>query len=377
MKSALFMIVSSIFVLALLFCANKKESIKMVQRRSFQATRDGKPVDLYTLKNRQGHIAQVTNYGAKLVSLFVPDKNGRLGDVALGYSSLEDYLARTASMGATIGRVANRIAGGQFTLEGQVYTLAKNNGQNSLHGGAKGFRNVVWDAHQPDDRSLELHYLSVDGEEGYPGNLDVQVRYTLTDEAELVIDYIATTDKVTVINLTNHAFFNLAGESQGNVLNHDLQIAADQYTPVDAQSIPTGELLPVAGTPFDFREPHKMGERIHEKNVQLMYGKGYDINFVLNRPKEGLLYAARVHEPMTGRVMEVYTTEPGLQFYTGNNLGEKDLGKSGVIYAPQTGFCLETQHFADSPNKPQFPSVVLRPGDRFQSSTVYKFSVQN
>lgn len=349
----------------------------MVQRSAFQTTRDGKSVDLYTLQNRQGQVAQITNYGGKLVSLFVLDKNGRLGDVVLGYSSLDDYVTRTASMGAIIGRVANRIAGGQFTLEDNVYTLAKNNGANHIHGGNKGFRDVVWDAQQTDERTLDLHYLSVEGEEGYPGNLDVQVRYTLTVESELRIDYTATTDKVTVINLTNHAFFNLAGESQGDILNHELQVAADQYTPVDAQSIPTGERLPVAGTPFDFMVPHTMGERIHDDNAQLRYGKGYDINFVLNRSGEGLLFAARVYEPVTGRVMEVFTTEPGLQFYTGNNLTDKDLGKSGITYKPYTGFCLETQHFADAPNKPQFPSVVLQPGQTFKSSTVYKFSVMH
>jgi len=368
--------VASVCLFACLFCTTKKESIKMVQRSAFQATRDGKPVDLYTLKNKQGHLAQVTNYGAKLVSLLVPDKNGRLGDVALGYSSLEGYLTRTASMGATIGRFANRIAGGRFTLDGNEYTLAKNNGPNHLHGGSKGFRNVVWDAHQPDEQTVDLYYLSADGEEGYPGNLNVQVRYTLTDESELKIDYIATTDKATVINLTNHAFFNLAGEGQGDVLDHELQIAADQYTPVDSTAIPSGEFLPVDGTPFDFKMARKIGERIHEQNEQLRYGKGYDINFVLNRTGPGLQYAARVHEPVTGRVMEVYTTEPGLQLYTGNNLGDQDLGKSGKIYAPQTGFCLETQHFADSPNKPQFPSVVLRPAETFKSTTLYKFSVR-
>lgn len=350
-------------------------------KKPFGKTPDGQSADLYVLTNKNGAEVSITNYGGAVVSIKVPDRNGKLGDVVLGYDNVDGYVNDKAYFGAIVGRYGNRIAHAQFVLDGKTYTLAKNNGENSLHGGIKGFNKALWTArilHAKDAQSLELSYLSKDGEEGFPGNLNVSVIYTLKDDNALSIAYSATTDKKTVLNLTNHSYFNLAGQGSGDILAHVLMIAADKFTPVDAALIPTGELRDVAGTPFDFRKPTAIGARINQDDEQLKLGSGYDHNFVLRSVPESLefLGAARVVEPTTGRVLEVFTTEPGVQFYTGNFLDGKTPGKGGVTYPRRNAFCLETQHFPDSPNHPKFPSVVLNPGERYHSVTSYKFSVE-
>jgi aldose 1-epimerase len=322
--------------------------------------------------------ARITNYGGIVVSLFVPDKSNRPGDVVLGYDSLSSYLKATPYFGAIVGRYGNRIGKARFTLDGKDYMLNANDGPNTLHGGLKGFDKVVWEAAgttPATEPSLSLSYLSKDGEEGYPGSLKATVVYTLTDSNELRIDYTASTDKPTVLNLTHHSYFNLAGAGSGDILSHELMLNADKFTPIDSGLITTGELKPVEGTPMDFRTPAPVGSRIGVKDDQLRFGRGYDHNWVLNRTGEGLSLAARVSEKTSGRVMEVWTTEPGVQFYSGNFLDGTSIGKGGKAYAYRTGLCLETQHFPDSPNKPAFPSTVLRPGENFKSTTVYKFSV--
>ena len=335
-------------------------------------------VDLYTLTNRNGVSARIINYGGIVVSLNMPDRSGQLGDVVLGYDALDDYLKANPYFGAIIGRYGNRIANGKFSLNGVEYTLPRNDGPNSLHGGAKGFHTVVWQARpidNPDDPALELTYLSQDGEEGYPGNLPVTVVYTLTHLNELRVDYTATTDKDTVVNLTHHSYFNLAGAGNGDILGHELMIKADRFTPVDETLIPTGELRPVAGTPFDFTRPIAIGARIEQDDEQLNFGLGYDHNWALNNSDGSLALAARVYEPTGGRVMEVWTTEPGLQFYSGNFLDGTHIGKGGQAYGRRMGFCLEAQHFPDSPNHPEFPSTVLKAGETYTSTTVYKFLI--
>ena len=340
---------------------------------------DGQQVELYTLTNSRGVEAKITNYGATIVSLKVPDRAGRFDDVLLGYDTLEDYRQSTYYVGPVIGRYANRIAKGRFTLNGREYKLAVNNGENSLHGGLRGFDKVVWRAKPLQPRSgaaLELTYLSKDGEEGYPGNLSVRVVYTLTERDELRIDYSATTDRDTIINLTNHAYFNLAGHGSGDILKHSLMINADRFIPADDKSIPTGELRNVAGTPFDFRRATAIGERIEQEDEQLKFGRGYDHTFVINGRAGTLRRAATASDPSTGRVMQVWTTEPGMQLYTGNYLASTMVGKGGKTYGERHGFCLETQHFPDSPNKPSFPTTVLRRGGRFNSTTIYKFSAR-
>ena len=340
---------------------------------------DGKSVEIYTLKNGNGVEARIITYGGTVVSLKVPDKSGNLGDVVLGYDSLDQYESAEGYLGALIGRYGNRIAKGTFSLDGKEYKLAVNNGVNHLHGGLKGFDKVVWTANssiQADGLHLQLTYLSRDGEEGYPGNLNVKVEYILTDSNELKIVYSATTDKPTIINLTNHSYFNLAGQGHGLILDHQLTLNADRFTPTDNGSIPTGELRNVKGTPFDFTKSTAIGARIDQDNEQLKFGSGYDHNFVLNKNGDELSLAATVYEPTSGRVMEVYTTEPGVQFYTGNFLDGSTKGKAGQTYPRRSGFCLETQHFPDSPNKPKFPSVVLRPGKTYTQTTIYKFSVR-
>jgi aldose 1-epimerase len=354
------------------------ESVATIpDRKDFQDSIDGKKTDLYILKNTAGMTAAITNYGGRLVSLLVPDKNGKLTDVVVGFSSVQDYINSTEPyFGATIGRVGNRIAKGKFSLDGKQYTLFTNNGPNTLHGGKKGFQAVVWDATQPNDSTLALHYLSKDMEEGFPGNLDVKVTYSLTADNGFKCEYKATTDEKTVVNLTNHAFFNLNGEGSGTINNHILQINANRYTPVDSTLIPTGKIEPVAGTPFDFTKPTTIGARIEENNEQLKYGKGYDHNFVLN-PHSGMKHAATVRGDQSGIQMDVYTEEPGLQFYGGNFMQSKNTFKSGKKDDFRTAFCLETQHFPDAPNQPSFPGIVLEPGKTYHTISVYKFSVHH
>lgn len=334
---------------------------------------------LYTLKNENGMEVVITNYGGIITRLLAPDKDGQFTDIVLGFDKLADYQKDHPYFGAIIGRYGNRIARGKFTIDGEEYTLAANNGANALHGGPMGFHKHLWEAKEIEREGyagLELSRVSKDMEEGYPGNLAATVRYLLNNDNELLIEYEAATDKPTVVNLTNHTYFNLKGAGKEDILGHVLMIDADYYTPVDSTLIPTGELRPVEGTPFDFNTPTPIGERIKAENEQIRFGLGYDHNFVLDREGPGLELAATVHEQSTGRFLEVLTTEPGLQFYSGNFLDGTNIGKYGVKYEYRTGFCLETQHYPDSPNRPDFPSTVLRPGENYASSTVYRFSVK-
>ena len=348
---------------------------------SFGETPGGVAVDLYTLTNASGMEVRAMTYGGIILSLRVPDRDGNLGDVVLGYDALDGYLEASPYFGAIIGRYGNRIGGGQFTLDGEEYSLAANNGPNALHGGLKGFDKVVWQAEsfQNDEGvGVVFSYTSPDGEEGYPGTLEATVTYTLTDANELVFDYHAVTDKATPVNLTQHTYFNLAGGGAGDILGHELTLNASQFTPVDSTLIPTGEILNVDDTPFDFRTPNAIGARIDADDEQIGFGGGYDHNYVLDRGEgDSLALAARVHEPTSGRVMEVSTTEPGVQFYSGNFLDGSITGKGGHVYGHRTGFCLETQHYPDSPNKPDFPSTILQPGQEYRSRTAYSFSVQD
>lgn len=349
----------------------------------FGTTRAGEAVQVHRLVNANGIEMTVIGYGGIIQTLRVPDREGRLEDIVLGFDSLESYLGEHPYFGAIVGRYGNRIANGEFTLDGQRYVLAKNNGPNHLHGGLEGFDNALWDVAPFQDargNGLVLTYTSPAGEEGYPGTLSATVTYTLTDADELIIDYLATTDAPTPVNLTQHSYFNLAGEGTGDILGHIVTIDADRYTPVDSTLIPTGEIAAVEGTPFDFRSPLPIGERIEQPgDDQLRYGGGYDHNFVLNGQRGGdtPTFAARVVEPRSGRVMEVLTTEPGMQFYSGNFLDGTLTGKRGAAYAHRHGFAMETQHFPDSPNQPGFPSTILRPGEEYRSRTVYRFSVQD
>jgi aldose 1-epimerase len=347
-----------------------------VARAPFGTMPDGKPVEQFTLTNANGIELKAIGYGGIITSLRVPDRAGKLDDVVLGFDRLENYLQDHPFFGAIIGRYGNRIAKAQFTLAGQTYKLAANNGPNHLHGGVKGFDKVMWDvAPVSGSNALAFTRTSADGEEGYPGNLRVRVTYTLTDKNELVVEYTATTDKPTPVNLTQHSYFNLAGQASGDILGHQLMLNADRYTPVDGTLIPTGELAPVAGTPFDFRKPTAIGARINGSHPQLKAGGGYDHNWVLNRQGSGLQLAARVVEPKTGRTLDIATTEPGIQFYSGNFLDGKLTGKAGAVYRHRTGFCLETQHFPDSPNQPTFPSTILKPGEEYRTRTVFTFGV--
>jgi aldose 1-epimerase len=349
---------------------------------TFGVTQQGDTAHLYTLRNANGMEAKVTDFGAIVVSLTAPDRSGKLEDVVLGFDSLSGYETNNPYFGAVIGRYGNRIANGQFTLDGKTYTLAKNNGPNSLHGGNVGFNKVLWHAEPFRDQrgqGIVFTRTSPAGEEGYPGNLSVKVTYLLRDDDALEFDYEATTDAPTPVNLTQHSYFNLSGDPNGDILGHLVTINADAFTPVDSTLIPTGEIKSVAGTPFDFRSPHAIGERIDQDDPQLRLGPGYDHNFVLNRTDTTyarLEPAATVYEPKSGRVMEVSTTEPGLQFYSGNFLDGTITGKGGVAYQRRSGFAMETQHFPDSPNQPSFPSTILRPGETYRSQTVYKFSTR-
>jgi len=348
-----------------------------VQQQPF-GTQGGRPVTLYTLTNAHGVEIRAMNYGGIVLSIRIPDRKGQVGDVVLGHETLEGYIPNPPYFGAIVGRYANRIANGTFTLDGKTYTLPKNDGPNTLHGGIdKTFNKVVWDGEPLKGKTgVAFSYVSKDGEEGFPGNLKVKVTYTLTDSNELVIDYEATTDKATPINVSQHSYFNLAGEGTSDILNHEIMINADRFTPVDKNLIPTGELRPVKGTPFDFTTSTKIGARIDDNYEQLVLGHGYDHNWVLDRKGDGLSLAARVYEPTSGRVLEVSTTQPGVQFYTGNFLDGTITGKQGHVYKHRYGFCLETQHFPDSPNHPDFPTTILKPGETFRSSTVFKFSAK-
>lgn len=338
---------------------------------------DGQPVQLFTLTNASGAEVRIIEYGGIVVSLMVPDREGELGDVVLGFADLDSYVTDTPYFGAITGRYANRIAGGRFEIDGTSYELPLNNGPNSLHGGIKGFDKVTWRGEPTDTGDgVALTYVSADGEEGYPGTLESKVTYTWTDRNELRIDYLASTDKPTVVNLTNHSYFNLKDGGASPILDHELTINADSYTPIDPNLIPTGEIAPLAGTPLDFREPTVIGARIEDKAEQLAFGSGYDHNYVLNAAPEGLTLAATVYEPETGRVMDVLTSEPGVQFYSGNFLDGHLVGKGGIEYEHRSGLCLETQHFPNSPNQSEFPSTLLRPGDTYSTTTIYRFDVR-
>lgn len=349
---------------------------KPIKREPFGRMPDGQAVERFTLTNARGVVLQAINYGGIITSLRVPDRNGRFDDIVLGFDNLDGYLKDNPFFGAIIGRYGNRIGKGAFTLEGKTYKLATNNGVNHLHGGNKGFDKVLWTAEPVAGRNaIAFTRTSPDGEEGYPGNLRVRVTYTLTDANELIVDYSATTDKATPVNLTQHSYFNLAGQTSGDILGHQLMLNAERYTPVDDTLIPTGELAPVAGTPFDFRKSTAIGDRINQEDPQVTNGKGYDHNWVLNRKGDGRQLAARVVEPTTGRTLEITTTEPGIQFYSGNFLDGTLTGKAGAVYKHRTGFCLETQHYPDSPNQPTFPSTILKPGAEYQTSTVFTFGI--
>ncbi len=339
---------------------------------------DGRPVDVLALTNAHGLEVRALTYGGIIVSIRVPDRAGRLEDVVLGFDDLEGYLQGSPYLGAIVGRYANRIAGGRFVLDGRTFQLEVNDPPNHIHGGGRGFDKVLWAAEERSgagEAAVAFRYTSAAGEEGYPGQADVLVTYTLTDGDELRVDYAATVSAPTPLGLTQHSYFNLAGGGRGDVLGHELTIQADRFTPVDETLIPTGELAAVAGTPFDFREPSTIGSRISHPDPQLARGHGYDHNYVLRRHRPGLVHAARLVEPASGRRLDVHTTEPGLQLYSGNRLDGRLRGKDGRAYGPRAGLCLETQHFPDSPNRPEFPSTILRPGREHRSTTVFAFAV--
>jgi len=360
--------------------SSQSDSLEVImpQKANFTDTVQGKQVSLYTLQNAQGMRVCITNYGGRIVSLTVPDKAGKATDVMVGFPALKEYTHPLGSFyGAIIGRVGNRIAKGKFTLDGKQYTLALNDGQNSLHGGDAGYQDLVWDAVQPNDTTLELSYLSKDGQGGYPGNLAIKVTYSINQNNDLKINYQATTDKKTIVNLTNHTYWNLNGIGSGTILNHLLQINADRFTPIDSTLIPTGELASVTGTPFDFRTATPIGQRIENANQQLKFGKGYDHNFVLNKPKsDSSFLAATLTGDTSGIVMQVYTDQPGLQVYSGNFMDGSYTILNGAKDSYRTAICLETQHFPDAPNHKNFPSIELNPGQKYETTTIYKFTVK-
>src|SRR5580700_5461799 len=360
-----------------LLVAQQKPSKAGVEQERFGA-RDGRPVILYTLKNSHGLEVHAMNYGGIIQAIRVPDRKGQSADIVLGHDTAEGYMPNPPYLGAIVGRYANRIANGTFTLDGKTYTLPKNDGPNTLQGvTTRTIDKVVWESQPLKDKTgVAFEYLSKDGEEGFPGNLKVKVTYTLTDSNELVIDYEATTDKATPINVSQHSYFNLKGAGNGDILDHEVMLNADRFTPVDKNLIPTGELRAVKGTPFDFTVSTKIGARIEDNYEQLVLGHGYDHNFVINRKGAGLTLAARVYEPTSGRVLEVSTTQPGVQFYSGNFLDGTVMGKNDHVYKRRYGLCLETQHFPDSPNHPDFPNTILKPGEKFHEKTVFKFSAK-
>ena len=370
-----------LLVACLLLSCDGKEKVKPIPGENFDKIADGKQVRLFTLRNNAGMTAQITNFGGRAVSLWVKDKDGNFKDVVLGLDNIDRYIEGGEYLGALIGRYGNRIAGGKFGLNGKEYTLPINNNGNSLHGGIKGFQNVVWDAAMTENSEgedvLSLTYLSKDGEEGYPGNLTVTVNYTVTEDNSLRIDYSAETDETTVLNLTHHSFFNLNGAGAGDINNHILKINADCYTPTDETLIPTGEIADVSNTPMDFREPVEIGKRVNDDFHALKIARGYDHNYVLNKETAGeLTEAAEIYSPVTGIKMTVETTEPGMQFYGGNFLSGRIIGKEGKKYDFRSAFCLETQHFPDSPNRPEFPSAVLTPGQKYTQTCIYRFGIK-
>lgn len=368
----------TLMIAALFALAIQAQKKPMITKQLFGKTADGKPVDIYTLTNTKGMEARIMTYGGIIVSLKTPDRNGKFADVELGFDSLDPYLKGHPFFGALVGRYGNRIAKGKFKVSGKEYNLLVNNGENHLHGGALGFDKKVWIAKSgksTEGQTLELKYTSADMEEGYPGKLDVTVVYTLTNDNALKIDYTAKTDKATHVNLTNHSYFNLAGAGNGDILGHEMMINAYQATKVDKGLIPTGEIVNIKGTALDFTAPTVIGTRIDSSEEQMVWGFGYDHNYVINGGGKSLMLAARVHEPASGRVMEVLTTEPGVQFYTGNHLAVP-AGKGGKPYPKRSGFCLETQHYPDTPNRPEFPTTLLKPSQTYHTTTVYKFSAQ-
>lgn len=368
-------LVLAVALLALVGCCNEKRAMELLPAENFQSEVDGKATDLYTLSN--GNITmQVTNFGARVVSLWTPDKEGRMADIVLGYENIDRYVNNTGErfLGAVVGRVANRIGAGKFTLNGVEYTTPQNNNGQTLHGGEKGVDMVVWDVVEVKPESIVLRYLAADGEDGFPGNLDITMTYTLTENDEFRVDYKATTDAVTVVNLSHHSFFNLKGEAGGTITDHILTINADHITPVDANLIPTGELMPVEGTPFDFRQPTAIGDRIEADNEQLRNGKGYDLNWALAREDNGeIMTVATLYEPQSGRAMDVMTDQVGLQFYSGNFFDGTYNGKYGEPLRFRESVALETQKFPDAPNQPSFPSVVLNPEEEYSQVCIYKF----
>ncbi len=372
------------FIVTLAACTQKapqpapKAAQPSLQRSVFGKMTNGQTVDLYTLSNHNGMTVKITNYGGRIVAIIVPDREGKEADVVLGFDNLNGYLGNNPFFGALIGRYANRIGDAEFTLDGKVYHLPANDGKNCLHGGPNGFDKQYWKARELGSTppALELSTLSKDGEAGFPGNLSVKVVYTLEENNALKIDYTATTDKDTVLNLTNHSYFNLAGEGNGNILKQEIMINADHFTPIGPTLIPTGKIESVAGTPLDFRQLTPIGARIRDNFEQLKYAKGYDFNYVLNRQGPGMALAARAVDPASGRVLEVSTTQPGVQFYTGNNLNGTIHGKGGKAYEHWGAFCLETQHYPDSPHHPNFPTTELKPGQTFHETTVFKFSTE-
>jgi aldose 1-epimerase len=372
---------AGLLAVSLVGCATMSSSNKSstITKADFGKTSEGQAVEIYTLHNSKGAEARIMTYGGIVQSLSMPDKNGKFADVVLGYDNLQGYIDKTPYFGALIGRYGNRIGGAKFTLEGNTYTLATNNGPNTLHGGLKGFDKVVWTAKSSvgiRGPQLVLAYFSKDGEEGFPGNLEVTAIYTLTEDNELKLEFAATTDRPTVVNLTHHSYFNLAGQGNGDILGHIVYINSDKTTPVDSGLITTGEFKSVDGTPFDFRKSTAIGARINDPDTVLQYGPGYDHNWVVNKPLGQFGLQARVEEPASGRVMEVWSDEPGLQFYAGNFLDGTLKGKGGVAYQIHTGFAMEPQHYPDSPNKANFPSVELKPGETYHNTIVYKFSAE-
>lgn len=360
----------------LLACTEKREEATLsgLLKSDFVSEVEGKPTALYVLKNKNGAEACITNYGGRLVSVMVPDKKGRMTDVVLGYDNINQYVTTKGNYGAVIGRYGNRIGQAKFTLDETEYVLPVNNGDHCLHGGPKGYDTRMWDANQADDQTLELTYLSKDGEAGFPGNLNIKVTYTLSDDNAVGIKYEATTDKKTVVNLTNHSYFNLSGVPGSDVLDQVVMINADHYTPVDSSLIPTG-IEPVEGTPLDLRIPVAIGKHINDPFEQLQFGRGFDLNWVLNTKGDKNVLAAQAYSPTSGIGLEVYTNEPGIQFYTGNSMSGDDTGKHGVKYPRRGAFCLETQHYPDSPNHPDFPTTVLNPGEKYLSECIYKFTL--